>query len=127
MSMIVALGILGIMAKLGSEFATNSLKAAKVVSGLAEKEDLRRMIRMKRSCSETLKKKGFSSTFKLYNSKGTKVFPEVSGVMRQGNWKIYGKSYISSTGEMVVEVENEQAGSIGARAKLFKNAPLVCP
>lgn len=129
-SLLVGIGVVGILSAVLSEFANTSMKAARKIAQIGEMEDVRRMIRMRLDCGKTLlaiKGAGKSpSTLPLMASNGVAIAEKTSDFVYKLSPKIKFKATgrDSKTGAITIVVKVSDSSDF---SNLFSNsAPVVC-
>lgn len=123
-SVMVALAVVGVLAMVAMQFASNSIKSAKAIERLGEQEDIRRLIRSRMDCAATKLKIGGGRNIVFYGRDGQPIAPVNANTneMAIGGWKFTATAYNATTGEFSVNARDEHQAS----EKLFKTVPLVC-
>lgn len=120
---VVALALMGIMAPVVMQFASNSLKAAATIAQMGEEEDLRRLIRSRFSCERSTS--GSQSSFRMLDRAGSPIAPlNKQGWHTLSKWKFRVESR-SANGDLKVLVQ--KPGSANSAELFRKGSPVTCP
>lgn len=123
-TVMVALGLVGIFALAVVQMASNARRAAKIISTMADTEDLRNYIRARTNCPATKAQNYGKSVLFLYGKNNKPIMATSGGYLTLRDWKIKITSYNAGTGAFQITAQNPDLQ--GGVKNLFESVPFAC-
>jgi len=128
-SVLVALGITGIIATYLSSYSMSMLASVRTVAQAGELEEVRRLIRLKLNCTQTMNRLDRESTtaeqvVALYDRHGHPIFSFDGTLMSVGKWRLKAFHNHDLLGQFRIEAGNS---NFTTQDIFAESVPLVCP